>query len=126
MSCCCRLRLASRYLEVGGVHAQGEGVQLAQGQQTPLQVVDLGHGIGHSVHHGHSVLPDRGGVGAQVLPVGEVGLGLGVHGHEPGGGTRASTRVKIGNGKNKQTNKQKMTLLIVCAQRTQSRASPGG
>uniref|UniRef100_A0A3B3B4H3 Uncharacterized protein n=1 Tax=Oryzias melastigma TaxID=30732 RepID=A0A3B3B4H3_ORYME len=68
-----------RYLEVGRIHSQGEGVQLTEVQQTCCQVVDFGHGISNSSHHSLAVLLHRGRAGAQVLPVGEVGLGLGVH-----------------------------------------------
>lgn len=44
------------YLEVGGVHTQGEGVQLAEIQKTFGQVVDFAHSISNSVHHRGAVL----------------------------------------------------------------------
>lgn len=67
------------YLEVGRIHTEGEGVQLAQVEETGLQVIDLGHGVADGVHDGDSVLLGRGRVGALVLPVSKVGLGLRVH-----------------------------------------------
>lgn len=72
------------YLEVGGVHTQGEGVQLAQVEETSFQIIDFGHGVSNGVHDGDSVLLGGGRGGALVLPVGEVGLGLRVHGEHPG------------------------------------------
>ena len=81
------------HLEVSRVHPQGEGVQLAEVQETSGQVVDLGHSIGDSGHHGDSVLLHRGGAGAQVLPVGEVGLGLGVNDQHPAEGRKRQKTV---------------------------------
>lgn len=45
-------------------------MQLAEGEETCREVVDL---------DSLAMLPDRGRTGAQVRPVGEVCLGLGVH-----------------------------------------------
>lgn len=72
------------YLEVGGVHTQGEGVQLAQVQKSDGQVVNFADGLRHSGHDAGSVVLDIVRVGGQLLPVGEVGLGLGVHHQQPG------------------------------------------
>lgn len=82
------------YLEVGGVHTQGEGVQLAQVEETRFQIVDFGHSVSNGVHDGDSVLLGGGRVGALVLPVGEVGLGLRVHGEQPGLQKERKTRVR--------------------------------
>lgn len=71
------------YPEVDRVHAQGEGVQLAQVEEACFQIIDLGHRIANGVHDGDSVLLGGGGVGALVLPVSEVGLGLRVHTQHP-------------------------------------------
>ena len=72
------------YLEVDGVNSQHERVQLAKAEESSLQVVDLADGIVHSTHDGDAMLPDGGRAGARVLPVREIGLGLGVHSHQPG------------------------------------------
>lgn len=58
-------------------------MQLAEAQQTFLQVVDLGHSISNCTENDDSVLLDGSRSGAQVLPVGEVGLGLGVRHQQP-------------------------------------------
>ncbi|KAG7223174.1 hypothetical protein INR49_015782, partial [Caranx melampygus] len=70
-------------LKVSRVNPQSEGVQLTQAQETSFQIVEFGHSISDSVHHGDSVLLHRGRAGAQVLPVGEVGLGLRVDHQHP-------------------------------------------
>ena len=66
------------YLEVCRVNTQTEGVQLTELQKTTDQVVDQVDGIDDALHHGVAMLPDVGGVGPEVCPVGEVHLGLGV------------------------------------------------
>lgn len=71
------------YLEVDGVNSKHEGVQLAQGQKTNGQVIDLAHRLVQATHDRDAVLPNGIAVGAQVLPVGEVRLGLGVHHDQP-------------------------------------------
>lgn len=71
------------YLEVDGVNSKNEGVQLAQVQKTTGQVIDLAHRLVNATHDRDAVLPNRSAVGAQVLPVGEVRLGLGVHHDQP-------------------------------------------
>uniref|UniRef100_A0A3Q1HQY1 Uncharacterized protein n=1 Tax=Anabas testudineus TaxID=64144 RepID=A0A3Q1HQY1_ANATE len=48
-----------------------------------VQVVDFGHSFSNSSHDGLSVLLHLGRAGAQVLPVGEIGLGLWVHHQHP-------------------------------------------
>jgi len=80
------------YLEVDGVNPQHEGMELAEAQETLLQVVYLAHGIHHAGHDGNAVFPDRGGAWVGGRPVGEVGLGLGVHSHQPGAGERETWR----------------------------------
>lgn len=75
--------IGNMYLEVSGVHTQSEGMQLTEAQETCRQIVDLLHSISNSTHHGLSVLPHRGRAGAQILPVGEVSLGLRVHHQHP-------------------------------------------
>ena len=64
------------HLEVLWIYPQSEGMQLTEVQETRSQIVDLGHSISNSTHHSDSVLLHWGRVGAQVIPVGEVGLGL--------------------------------------------------
>lgn len=54
-------------------------MQLAEGEETCGEVVDLGHGFTDASHDGLTMLPDQGRTGAQVRPVREVCLGLGVH-----------------------------------------------
>lgn len=72
------------YLEVRRVHSQSEGVQLTEAQKSAGQIVNFADSISNCSHHGCSVLLRRGGAGAQVLPVGEMGLGLGVRCQHPG------------------------------------------
>lgn len=71
------------YLEVNRIDPEHEGVQLAEGEEAAEDVVHLIYGFEHATHDGGSVLPDGGRTGAQVLPVGEVGLGLRIHKHHP-------------------------------------------
>lgn len=71
-------------LGVGRIHSQHEGVHLAEGMKTSTKVVNLLNGIQDASHDGPTVLPDRGRAEAQVLPVGEICLGLGVHHQRPG------------------------------------------
>lgn len=71
------------YPEVGRVHSELEGVQLAEGGQATLQVVDLAHGVSHSAHDGGTMLLHLGGVRAHIRPVRKVGLGLGVYSQHP-------------------------------------------
>uniref|UniRef100_A0A8C5GGI2 Secreted protein n=1 Tax=Gouania willdenowi TaxID=441366 RepID=A0A8C5GGI2_GOUWI len=59
------LLLLLYHLEVGRVHPQLEGVQLTD--------------FGHSTHHILSMLLHGGRAEGQVVPVGEVDLGLGVN-----------------------------------------------
>uniref|UniRef100_A0A669F2K3 Hemoglobin subunit alpha-B n=1 Tax=Oreochromis niloticus TaxID=8128 RepID=A0A669F2K3_ORENI len=73
-----------RYLEVSRVHSQSEGVQLTEAQKTTGEIVNFADSISNCSHHGCSVFPHRGRAGAQVLPVGEVSLGLRVHCQHPG------------------------------------------
>uniref|UniRef100_A0A7N5ZUD8 Uncharacterized protein n=1 Tax=Anabas testudineus TaxID=64144 RepID=A0A7N5ZUD8_ANATE len=73
----------SQHLEVSRVHSQSEGVQLTEVQQTCSQIVDFGHSFSNSSKDGLSVLLHLGRAGAQVLPVGEIGLGLWVHHQHP-------------------------------------------
>uniref|UniRef100_A0A3B4G1H8 Globin domain-containing protein n=1 Tax=Pundamilia nyererei TaxID=303518 RepID=A0A3B4G1H8_9CICH len=76
--------LINKYLEVCRVHSQSESMQLTEGKKTPCQVVDFVHSIGYCSCHHSSVFPHWGRAGAQVLPVGEVSLGLRVHCQHPG------------------------------------------
>uniref|UniRef100_A0A3Q3BHY3 Uncharacterized protein n=1 Tax=Kryptolebias marmoratus TaxID=37003 RepID=A0A3Q3BHY3_KRYMA len=64
--------------QLGRVHSELEGVQFAQFGQGTSQVIDLGHGISNSAHDGGSMLLHLRRVRAQIGPVREVGLGLGV------------------------------------------------
>lgn len=73
------------YLEVGRVNPQLEGVQLAELQQAGGQVVDLGHGQTDPTHDLLAVLLHGLGTSLRVWPVGEVGLGLGIHKKHPVG-----------------------------------------
>lgn len=66
-------------LEVDRVNPEHEGVQLAKSQKTPDNIINFAHGLIDAAHNGDTVLPDWGRPGAQVLPVGKVRLGLGVH-----------------------------------------------
>jgi len=72
------------HLEVTRVHTQSEGMQLTEFLETFFQVIDFGHSVSNSHHHSYSVLPGSSRVGALVLPVGEVSLGLWVHHQHPG------------------------------------------
>lgn len=76
-------RYSGLYLEVGRVHPQFEGVQLAQFQQAFVQVVDLGHGQSNTAHDLLTMVLHGGRAGAQVRPVREVGLSLGVNTQQP-------------------------------------------
>uniref|UniRef100_A0A3B4FAQ1 Uncharacterized protein n=1 Tax=Pundamilia nyererei TaxID=303518 RepID=A0A3B4FAQ1_9CICH len=67
------------YLEVSRVHSQSEGMQLTEAQKSSGQIVNFADSISNCSHHGCSVLLHRGRARAQVLPVGEVSLGLRVH-----------------------------------------------
>uniref|UniRef100_A0A3B4FZH9 Globin domain-containing protein n=1 Tax=Pundamilia nyererei TaxID=303518 RepID=A0A3B4FZH9_9CICH len=71
--------LINKYLEVCRVHSQSEGVQLTEAQKSSDQIINFADSISNCSHHGCSVLPHRVRTGTQVLPVGEVSLGLGVH-----------------------------------------------
>lgn len=72
-------------------------MQLAQVEETCLQVIQLGHGVCDGVHDGDSVLLGRGRGGALVLPVSEVGLRLRVDREQPGvqSARRNSERVEM-------------------------------
>lgn len=58
-------------------------MQLAEGQETVVQVVDFLHCTSNSLHDFGSMQLDRTGARAQVFPVGKVDLGLGVRHQEP-------------------------------------------
>uniref|UniRef100_A0A8C2XBT6 Uncharacterized protein n=1 Tax=Cyclopterus lumpus TaxID=8103 RepID=A0A8C2XBT6_CYCLU len=77
------------------VHSQSEGMQLTEVQETRIQVVNFGHGLCNSTHHALSVLLHRLRSRAQVLPVGEVGLGLWVDHQHPEEHMRESNRLNI-------------------------------
>lgn len=76
--------IVCQYLEVSRVHSQSEGVQLTEAEKTTGEIINFADSISNCSHHGCSVLPHRGRAGAQVLPVGEISLGLRVHCQHPG------------------------------------------
>lgn len=82
-----RVNLASvqrvPHLEVGRVHPQLVGMLLAELQHTIGKVVDVLDGQADAAHHLGTVGLDGGGAKRQTCPVGEVDLGLGVHGEHP-------------------------------------------
>lgn len=80
------------HLEVGWVHPQSEGVQLAEAHQAAFQVVHFANGIADASHDDLAVLLDRSGVEAQVIPVGKVGLGLGVDIEQPAKADKADVK----------------------------------
>lgn len=70
-------------LEVSRVNAQLEGVQIAETTHSPHEVVHQSDSITNCTHDDASMLLDWGRAGAQVSPVGEVGLSLGVSSQHP-------------------------------------------
>lgn len=70
-------------LEVSRVNAQLEGVQIAETTHSPHEVVHQSDSITNCTHDDGSMLLDWGRAGAQVSPVGEVGLSLGVSSQHP-------------------------------------------
>uniref|UniRef100_A0A3P9D4J8 Uncharacterized protein n=1 Tax=Maylandia zebra TaxID=106582 RepID=A0A3P9D4J8_9CICH len=91
----CNQMHAHNYLEVSRVHSQSEGVQLTEAEKTTGEIINFADSISNCSHHGCSVLLHRGRAGAQVLPVGEVSLGLRVHCQHPGSTLKQSIWVQI-------------------------------
>ena len=65
------------HLEVGRIHTQREGMQLAQGEKAVRDIIYFLNSIHIACHDSQSMLTDSGRPGAHVFPVGEVGLRLG-------------------------------------------------
>lgn len=68
--------LQQKYLEIGRVHAQHEGMQLAEIKQTCSEVIDPFDSIEDSLYHCQSMLPHLDRAWAQVIPVREIRLCL--------------------------------------------------